>query len=282
MRALAQLISSGRIQAGMVAFFGNIIPFISPAAVSLVTLTKGLSDGLVLSLYAITPLTIILIYATDANTVVTMLSIFTVFCVLIGSSIMRLRSSWQEVLVFIVVFSAISTMFASIFFNDSLVALENIIIEFFKDNQNFNDNLLIGRAFLLGVAGYVIALTSIVSVILGRWWQAMLFNPGGFKLEFHQLRFSSLFSVTILIGMFFCEFFLEGYTSWSSLLSLPLMLGGIALLHYTVTLYQLSGFWLVGFYLALLFLSPLSIMLVGIGFLDSIFNIRPKLISHIK
>ena len=65
MRALAQLISSGRIQAGMVAFFGNIIPFISPAAVSLVTLTKGLSDGLVLSLYAITPLTIILIYATD-------------------------------------------------------------------------------------------------------------------------------------------------------------------------------------------------------------------------
>jgi len=268
MRALAQLISSGRIQAGMVAFFGNIIPFISPAAVSLVTLTKGLSDGLVLSLYAITPLTIILIFATDANTVVTMLSIFTVFCVLIGSSIMRLRSSWQEVLVFIVVFSAISTMFASIFFNHSLVALENIIKEFFKDSQNFNDNFLIGRAFLLGVAGYVIALTSIVSVILGRWWQAMLYNPGGFKLE--------------LIGMFICEFFLEGYTSWSSLFGLPLMLGGIALLHYSVTLYQLSSFWLVGFYLALLFLSPLSIMLVGIGFLDSIFNIRPKLISHIK
>jgi hypothetical protein len=40
MRALAQLISSGRIQAGMVAFFGNIIPFISPAAVALINLTK--------------------------------------------------------------------------------------------------------------------------------------------------------------------------------------------------------------------------------------------------
>jgi len=83
MRALAQLISSGRIQEGMVAFFGNIIPFISPEAFSLVTLNKGLSDGLVLSLYAITPLTIILIFATDANTVVTMLSIFTVSFVLI-------------------------------------------------------------------------------------------------------------------------------------------------------------------------------------------------------
>jgi hypothetical protein len=248
----------------------------------LVTLTKGLSDGLVLSLYAITPLTIILIYATDANTVVTVLSIFTVFCVLIGSGIMRLRSSWQEALVFIVIFSAISTMLASVFFSYSFVALENIIKEFFKDSQNFNENFLIGRTFLLGVAGYVIALTSIVSVILGRWWQAMLYNPGGFKLEFHQLRFNSLFSVTILVGMFICEFFLEGYTSWSSLFSLPLMLGGIALLHYSVTLYQLSSFWLVGFYLALLFLSPLSIMLVGIGFLDSIFNIRPKLIGHIK
>ncbi len=280
MRALAQLIASGRMQAGIVAFFGNIIPFISPAAVSLVTLTKGLSDGLVLSLYAITPLIIILVYVSDANTVVIMLSIFTVFCVLIASNIMRLRSSWPEALVFIVIFSAISTIFASIFFNNSLVALENIIRDFFKDSQQHNDSFLIGRPFLLGVAGYVIALTSIVSVILGRWWQAMLYNPGGFKLEFHQLRFSSVFSVTILIGIFVCEFFLKGYTSWSSLLSLPLMLSGIALLHYSASLYQLSSFWLVGFYLALLFLSPLSIMLVGIGILDSIFNIRPKLIRY--
>ena len=153
MRALAQLISSGRIQAGMVAFFGNIIPFISPAAVSLVTLTKGLSDGFVLSLYAITPLIIILIYATDVNTVVTMLSIFTVFCVLIGSSIMRLRSSWQEVLVFIVVFSAISTMFASIFFNHSLVALENII----KELEQAHHVFLTGTGF----GGVALALMSV-------------------------------------------------------------------------------------------------------------------------
>jgi hypothetical protein len=280
MRALAELITSGRTQAAIVGFFGNIIPLVSPAAVSLVTLTKGLSEGALLSLYAATPL-MIMIYASDANTVVTMLSIFTVVCVLLVSSIMRLRSSWSEALFFITVFSVISTVFTSIFFNSSLIALENIISDFFENNQHNNDFTL-DRNFLLGIASYIIALTSIASLILGRWWQAMLFNPGGFKLEFHQLRFSSSFSVIILMGMFACEFFLDGHTSWFSLLSLPLMLGGIALLHFSVNLFQLGSFWLVGFYLALLLLSPTSIILVGIGFFDSIFNIRPKLSRYVS
>lgn len=105
----------------------------------------------------------------------------------------------------------------------------------------------------------------------------MLYNPGGFKSEFHQLRFSATFSVIILAVMLTCEYLLKDFTSWTSLLSLPLMLSGIALLHYGAALFQLGSYWLVTFYLALLFLSPLSIMLVGLGFLDSIFNIRPRL-----
>ena len=113
--------------------------------------------------------------------------------------------------------------------------------------------------------------------MLGRCWQAALYNPGGFKLEFHQLRFSVTSSVIILTGIFIFEYFLQDYSSWTSLLSLPLLLSGIALLHYSVTFFQLNSYWLLVFYVALLFLSPLSIMLVGVGFLDSIFNIRSRL-----
>jgi len=277
MRALAQFITRGRTQAGIVAFFGNLLPFISPATVSLVVLTKGLPAGALLSLYAVTPLLLMYIYGNETNSIIIILSFFTIGCVFLASNIMRSRSSWSHTLIFIIIFSAISAMLLPVFFTEKLVALELIIGDFFKDTQQYEEKFIIGRSFLLGVASYIVALTSIVSLILGRWWQAMLYNPGGFKSEFHQLRFSTTFSVIILAVMLICEYLLKDFTSWTSLLGLPLMLSGIALLHYGVALFQLGSYWLVTFYLALLFLSPLSIMLVGLGFLDSIFNIRSRL-----
>jgi len=280
MRALAEFIMRGRMQAGSVAFFGNLVPFVSPAAVSLVTLTRGSSEGFLLVLWALMPLLVILFTSNDANAIVMLLSIVSVVCVWLASELMKLRSSWPEVLIFIVAMSAISTILMAIFFADKLTALETLITEFFKGAQQYENKFAIGKNFLVGVAGYVVALTSVVSLMLGRWWQAALYNPGGFKLEFHQLRFSVTSSVIILVGMFIFEYILQDCSSWASLLSLPLMLSGIALLHYGVTFFQLSSYWLLVFYAALLFLSPLSIMLVGVGFLDSIFNIRSRLSKH--
>ena len=226
------------------------------------------------------PLLVILFTSNDANAIVMLLSIVSVVCVWLASELMKLRSSWPEVLIFIVAMSAISTILMAIFFADKLTALEILIAEFFKGAQQYENKFAIGRNFLVGVAGYVVALTSVFSLMLGRWWQAALYNPGGFKLEFHQLRFSVTSSVIILVGMFIFEYVLQDCSSWASLLSLPLMLSGIALLHYGVTFFQLNSYWLLVFYAALLFLSPLSIMLVGVGFLDSIFNIRSRLSKH--
>lgn len=45
MRALAEFIVRGRLQAALVALFGSLVPLVSPAAISLVTLNKGLSEG---------------------------------------------------------------------------------------------------------------------------------------------------------------------------------------------------------------------------------------------
>ena len=277
MRALAEFIIRGRMQAGLVAFFGNLAPLVSPAAVSLVTLTRGSSEGFLLVLWALMPLLVIFFTGNDANAIVTLLSIVSVVCVWLVSELMRLRSSWSEALISIVALSATSAILVAIFFADNLTVLEALIVEFFKETQQYENKFAIGRNFLVGVIAYVVALTSVFSLMLGRWWQAALYNPGGFKLEFHQLRFSVTSSVIILTGIFIFEYFLQDYSSWTSLLSLPLLLSGIALLHYSVTFFQLNSYWLLVFYVALLFLSPLSIMLVGVGFLDSIFNIRSRL-----
>ena len=280
MRVLAEFIMRGRMQAGLVVFFGNLVPFVSPAAVSLTTLTKGFSESVLLLSLALMPLLIALYVSDDANAILTLLSITSILCVWSASRFMKLRSSWSEVLIFVVIFSTVATILISVLFNEKLLALEGLIEEFFKEALQDENKPIVSTSFLLGVSGYVIALTSVIALVLGRWWQSMLYNPGGFKLEFHQLRFSVTTSIIILIGILFSEVVLHDYSSWSSLLSLPLMLSGIALLHYSVAFFQLGSYWLVVFYLALLFLSPMSIMLVGMGVLDSIFNIRSRLSMH--
>ncbi|PVV21544.1 MAG: hypothetical protein B6D74_11495, partial [gamma proteobacterium symbiont of Ctena orbiculata] len=41
---------------------------------------------------------------------------------------------------------------------------------------------------MCGAVAVVFMLQLLFSLYLARWWQAMLYNPGGFATEFHQLR----------------------------------------------------------------------------------------------
>jgi hypothetical protein len=280
MRALAEFIMRGRIQAALVAFLGNLLPLISPAAVSLVTLSRGLTEGALLSLWALLPL-LIAFYVSDINAVVTLASIAGVIGVVASSGVLRVTASWSRTLVFVVVFSGLAALVLDILFVEQIGAFELVIADLFRQIQQPSESTFIpGRNFLLGVIGYMVALTSVLCLVLGRWWQAMLYNPGGFKSEFHQLRFGAGMAIIFLAGMVICDVAAQEYASWSGLLGLPLVFAGIALVHYTVAFYRLGKHWLVIFYVGLFVLSPLSLVLIGLAFLDSIMNIRSRLVNR--
>mgnify|MGYP007113695048 CR=1 FL=1 len=42
--------------------------------------------------------------------------------------------------------------------------------------------------WMTGVLAAGMFLQLVFGLLLGRWWQALLYNPGGFRSEFHQLR----------------------------------------------------------------------------------------------
>ena len=58
--------------------------------------------------------------------------------------------------------------------------------------------------FMTGAMAAGLSLSLIGCLFLGRWWQAMLYNPGGFREEFHNLRlgrhWASLSVVLVLIA----------------------------------------------------------------------------------
>ncbi|WP_461482011.1 hypothetical protein [Porticoccus sp.] len=283
MRALAEFIMRGRTQAALVALVGSLVPMLSPATVSLVTLGRGPRDGLLVMLWGLLPL-LVALYGSGINPMITLATIAGLIVVVIASAILRLTVSWSNALTVVLLLSALSVLLLNLLFGGSVASLQETVATMFSQLQQRAGSkepaFQPGRTFLLGVMGYMVALTAVVSLVLGRWWQAILYNPGGFREEFHRLRFDSRVGVALLVGVAVCYLSPHEYSSWAGLLGLPLLLGGIALVHHTVAFYQIGTHWLVIFYVGLLMIGPMSLILVGLGSLDSILNIRARLVTR--
>ena len=129
-------------------------------------------------------------------------------------------------------------------------------------------------------AGFFLQL--LASLFVGRWWQSMLFNPGGFRAEFHQLRLPRILAIVLLI-MF--VMLLVQTESGVSLVEYVLVLlvsawfiHGLALAHGIVGRLGSSSGWLIGIYLLLLFALPHTvIVLATVGIADAWFDFRARL-----
>ena len=129
-----------------------------------------------------------------------------------------------------------------------------------------------------GMLGAALSLAVIAGVLLGRWWQAVLYNPGGFRAEFHELRHGlgpMLVMGAILVLPSFTE---QGWALSLALIAMLLLLmQGLSVLHALVYRKGMTGFWLVPVY-GLLVLLPIPAMasLAGIGIVDNVADLRAR------
>ena len=118
-------------------------------------------------------------------------------------------------------------------------------------------------------------LISLVTTLLaGRWWQALLFNPGAFKKEFYALRLPRPLLYLLLPGALYLLLLPGGDTGmvrdllW--LIIILYMFQGISRVHQLVSRRNLSLAWLVTMYVLLVILIPYMIVLVAcLGMADS-------------
>ncbi|TNE96843.1 MAG: hypothetical protein EP328_07380, partial [Gammaproteobacteria bacterium] len=127
------------------------------------------------------------------------------------------------------------------------------------------------------MAGTYLA-TGIGMTMLARAWQAGLYNPGGFRKEFHALKLSPAVAVVCAVTMVIGP--MLGLNSmllvWAA--GTPLFMASVALVHGIVGRRNMSGQWLVLFYIALVLLGPtLMILLVVLAFVDSWLDIRRRI-----
>lgn len=117
------------------------------------------------------------------------------------------------------------------------------------------------RWSMLGWFAAVQAMMSILSLLVARWWQAVLYNPGGFATEMSALRFEigSAVGLILLAGLLFTNYDGNWWSlSWLGLCILPLAFVGFVQAQYLVKR-RGSMLWKVLFYAMLLMWFPFSL-----------------------
>lgn len=280
MRALAEFIMRGRAQATVVALVGSWFPLISPATVALVSLRRGVSDGMILLLWAALPALIALVIS-DIGPLMTMVTIAGLATTFVAALALRGTPSWARTLMGLVAVASLSGLLLAWAEPDPVAgvtsALGDMLGQLQAQAPAGTEAFVPSVTFVVGLVSYVIAVNSLLSLLLARWWQAALYNPGGFQAEFHQLRLNPVQALVCLAAVVYCWQQGGDYHTWGSLFGLPLLVSGIALVHAVVKARRFGGQWLVLFYLALLLVNPLTLVLMAVATLDTWIHFRARL-----
>jgi hypothetical protein len=116
--------------------------------------------------------------------------------------------------------------------------------------------------------------TSVVAAVLAaRWWQALLFNPGGFRAEFHAIRLPRglcLVPAAAMGGWLLSEGALKAVCLDVLVVTLFVYLfQGLATVHRMVAARGSSPAWLVAMYAFLLLAPQVALFVACLGLADS-------------
>lgn len=273
MRGLAEYVMHNRRRAIMVVLLTGLFPMLyclSAAVVGLVNLRRDAREGLIILLWSMIPAGMYWIVG-DPTPVMLMPGIALL------AQVLKRTESWSRVVMLGTVLGLVIQL--SLVWQDAYVAqLTSIVDNALIVQQSQGATVPYTSAqvvsLLLSFFGAYHLATIVSCLILARWWQAALYNPGGFGEEFRQLRLEPGFAVLLTGFMIAGLADMEPLDTWVAIMSIAPLLASLALMHYVVKLKKLGSSWLFIGYLAVFFFAPAFVML---GVADSLVNIRKRI-----
>lgn len=284
MRAIAEFIMRGRMQATLVVAGCATLPllyWLGAAAGCLVLLRRGLRDALGVLALGLLPALIWWLYSDDPRALL----------VLLGSAslalVLRASESWNRVLLVSIAMGVVFSVVLGTAFAPQIEMLAQALIKVMPsllgdvyqklsvDEQARFASLI--APVLTGLIAALLQIVSVLSLIVGRYWQALLYNPGGFGREFRAIRFPLLPAMLLLACMLLGPNIGPQMAMLTPLCSVPLVFAGLALIHGLVAQKRLARFWLVGLYVTLLlFMQLIYPLLVVLAIVDSLIDFRGR------
>ena len=280
MRGLASFAMHGRFRALLlvVASAGSLLfAWIAAAVLALVTLRKGYQEGLWLLLWASLPGLVLAQVTGDSSALALVLGTALLAQALratVNMALTALLSAAVAVLTGVLLLGFGEPMLdemSRIFARLSLALEEQA-----GPGQGGALALAPSRVQLAGMMGAVNGVLSFLCLALARYWQAALYNPGGFGTEIRALRFPPALVWVLGIGALAIAAVDIQWRSWASALLLPLTIAGFALLHARARYRGQGSFWLSGIYVAWLVFDAAKLALVGLVLMDALLDLRSR------
>ena len=273
MRGLAEFVMKGRKQAIMAVLLLGLIPllyFLNPVIIGLVMLRKGVKEAGLVLIWAILPVAAWAV-AGDPVPLIMLLGVSGL------SWLLRETESWEFTLLAAIAIGVSVEIYLRV--RPAMLDMVFVQMDAYLTANNVQGVELEGlRETLTSFIGAVYMFLAIVLLMMARWMQAALFNPGGFKQEFHRLRVEQKIALLLLGLILLANYGVVIPRSWGLYLVLPLVFSGVALVHALVDAKNLSSRWLWAFY-ALITLPSVVYMVVLAALLDSWYDFRARLVK---
>ena len=280
MKGLAEFVMRGRLQALMVAVIGAgslMFCWISAAVVALVTLRKGAGAGASLLAWTLLPAGTLLYAFGDSGPLALLVGTAAIALVL------RATVNLPLAVLSSIAVGGITGLFLLAFGGEQLDQIVAYFSEFLatleQQLSQGGEPVVLVRPDAQQVAGMMgagTALTAVLCLLLARYWQAALYNPGGFGEEFRALYYPPAMTAAMALGAVALASLGVGYRTWAMICVIPLAFAGLALVHARAVWRGQGRGWLVGFYIALLVFDPVKLMVVFAAIADSWFNFRQR------
>ena len=281
MRGLAEFIMRGRWQALAVAVLGSgslLFGWISAAAIALVTLRKGTASGGWLVLWAMLPAAIVAAMSGDMGSVMLLL---VAFCL---SVILRETVSLSLALIASVPLAMLGGLaliaLNGPFLEDLVATFNEALRQLEQDMTSEQQGELVFTSLAVPQVGALLAIgntvVAVLAVLLGRYWQALLYNPGGFGHEFRALRLPQGAVVSLVaLGT---VLWLQGdeWRVWSAVAVMPLTVVGFALVHAYAAHTDKGVTWLTLMYTLWIVLDPIKWVWLGFVMADVFVDFRAR------
>lgn len=297
MRALAAYIMRGRPQAILVtavtALLSLLLPplsYLSGATIALVTMRMGAQQGLVVLILAsiATGLLSLLILGSSSPGLVFLAALWLPVWIL-GLSLRRTASLSRSILL-AALFGTALILGVHAGTEDPAQWWMGLFEQMLQGAESEGategmPDLSLALAelsqLMTGVMAAALTMTLIGSLFIGRWWQALLYNPGGFREEFHALTLGKVFAGVVVVVLLMNLPIVGGVIPVASdlliLAGFLFVFQGIAVVHGIVGKTGAHKGWLIAMYVLLLLpmtMTQMLIVLSAAGFGDNFIEFR--------
>lgn len=288
---LAEYIMRGRMQAMLVASTLALISLVMPpvsivssASVALVTLRRGATEGLIV-LACSTAIAAVLGFFLLGNYQFVLLYGMVLWVPVWLISIILREGRYLSLAIEVAVLLGVLGVIGAYLYNAELTTMwKNILSQMVPPKAPVEDiqhTLDVLSHYMTGIIAAASVFGLLFGLFLGRWWQALLYNPGGFKQEFLSLNTHPRLAIGSILVLVIASASSGALSevAWNIAILLFVLYTfiGTAVLHTVFAAMKMGRFIVPMFYITMFLIPHAMLPVAVVGLCDTWMNLRNKI-----